>query len=33
MPESDVVSWNAINAGYAQNGDGENALKLFAKCC
>ena len=29
MLERDVVSWNAIIAGYAQNVDGENALKLF----
>eukprot|EP01018_Ginkgo_biloba_P011555 Gb_34228 [translate_table: standard] len=29
MPERNVVSWNALIAGYAQIGNGEAALKLF----
>ncbi|XP_057873039.2 pentatricopeptide repeat-containing protein At3g12770 [Cryptomeria japonica] len=29
MPQRNVVSWNAIIAGYAQNGFGENALETF----
>eukprot|EP01018_Ginkgo_biloba_P005616 Gb_23023 [translate_table: standard] len=29
MPQHDVVSWTAMMAGYAQNGHGEKALKLF----
>eukprot|EP01018_Ginkgo_biloba_P038350 Gb_00522 [translate_table: standard] len=28
MPKRDVISWNAMVAGYAQNGYGEEALKL-----
>eukprot|EP01018_Ginkgo_biloba_P029573 Gb_20749 [translate_table: standard] len=31
MPERNVVSWNAMIAGYVQNGDGEEALKLFSQ--
>eukprot|EP01018_Ginkgo_biloba_P022100 Gb_10157 [translate_table: standard] len=31
MPERDVVSWSAMVAGYAQDGDGEEALKLFCQ--
>ena len=31
MPERDVVSWNAVIAGYAQNGHGEEALYLLRK--
>eukprot|EP01018_Ginkgo_biloba_P029528 Gb_22668 [translate_table: standard] len=35
MPEQDLVSWNAMIAGYAkwhaQNGNGEEALKLFVR--
>eukprot|EP01018_Ginkgo_biloba_P031865 Gb_04144 [translate_table: standard] len=29
MPERNVVSWNALMAGYVQNGHGEEALALF----
>eukprot|EP01018_Ginkgo_biloba_P034752 Gb_24816 [translate_table: standard] len=29
MPHRDVVSWTAMIAGYAQNGNGEEAIKLF----
>lgn len=29
MPERDIVSWNAMICGFAQNGDGVNALRLF----
>ncbi|XP_057873030.2 pentatricopeptide repeat-containing protein At1g11290, chloroplastic isoform X2 [Cryptomeria japonica] len=29
MPQRDVVSWNAMIAGYAQNGFGEKALETF----
>eukprot|EP01018_Ginkgo_biloba_P002634 Gb_30098 [translate_table: standard] len=29
MPERDVVTWTAMIAGYAQNGQGVEALKLF----
>ncbi|KAH9293624.1 hypothetical protein KI387_041171, partial [Taxus chinensis] len=29
MPQRDVVSWNAMIAGYAQNGFCKDALKLF----
>eukprot|EP01018_Ginkgo_biloba_P038932 Gb_27926 [translate_table: standard] len=31
MPGRDVVSWNAMIAGYAQNGDVKEALKIFSK--
>eukprot|EP01018_Ginkgo_biloba_P030407 Gb_26154 [translate_table: standard] len=31
MPDRDVVSWNTMIAGYAQNGDANEALKLFAQ--
>ncbi|XP_059068267.1 pentatricopeptide repeat-containing protein At4g13650-like [Cryptomeria japonica] len=29
MPQRDVISWNAMIAGYAQNGFSEDALKIF----
>lgn len=29
MPELDLISWNAMIAGYAQHGHGKEALKLF----
>ncbi|KAF9615411.1 hypothetical protein IFM89_023072 [Coptis chinensis] len=29
MPEQNAVSWNALLNGYAQEGDGEEVLKLF----
>jgi len=29
MPNRDLVSWNAMIAGYAQNGDSNEALSLF----
>lgn len=31
MPEQNVVSWNALLNGYAQEGDGNQVLKLFCK--
>ncbi|XVF82361.1 hypothetical protein PTKIN_Ptkin16aG0040600 [Pterospermum kingtungense] len=31
MPERNVVSWNAMIAGYLKNGDRESALDLFEK--
>eukprot|EP01018_Ginkgo_biloba_P033469 Gb_14617 [translate_table: standard] len=31
IPKRDVVSWTAMMAGYAQNGHGEEALKLFCR--
>ncbi|XP_057872604.1 pentatricopeptide repeat-containing protein At4g02750 [Cryptomeria japonica] len=31
MPEKDLVSWNAMIAGYAQHGLGKEALQLFEK--
>ena len=31
MPERDIVSWNAIIAGYVQNGNGTEALRLFCE--
>ncbi|KAH9317122.1 hypothetical protein KI387_018891 [Taxus chinensis] len=31
LPERNIVSWNAMNAGYAQNGYGVDALKIFCK--
>eukprot|EP01018_Ginkgo_biloba_P030868 Gb_12240 [translate_table: standard] len=31
MPERDSLSWNALIAGYEQNGHGENALKRFCQ--
>eukprot|EP01018_Ginkgo_biloba_P015477 Gb_20634 [translate_table: standard] len=31
MPERNVVTWNAIIAGYAQNGHGKEALELFCQ--
>ncbi|PQQ14720.1 pentatricopeptide repeat-containing protein [Prunus yedoensis var. nudiflora] len=31
MPEQNVVSWNALLNGYAQEGDGKQVLKLFAE--
>eukprot|EP01018_Ginkgo_biloba_P025502 Gb_26010 [translate_table: standard] len=31
IPERDVISWTAMAAGYAQNGHGEQALKLFSQ--
>eukprot|EP01018_Ginkgo_biloba_P007201 Gb_03579 [translate_table: standard] len=31
MPERNVVSWNAMIAGNAQNGNNEDALKLFCQ--
>ncbi|KAH9287976.1 hypothetical protein KI387_032093 [Taxus chinensis] len=31
MSEKDVVSWNALLAGYAQLGNGDEALKLFLR--
>eukprot|EP01018_Ginkgo_biloba_P026789 Gb_37516 [translate_table: standard] len=31
MPKQELVSWNAMIAGYAQNGYSENVLKLFLK--
>lgn len=33
MPCLDVVSWNAMIVGYAQNGYGESAIKLFEQMC
>eukprot|EP01018_Ginkgo_biloba_P030679 Gb_05648 [translate_table: standard] len=29
MTQRDVISWNAVIAGYAQNGHGDEALKIF----
>ena len=29
MPERSVVSWNALIAGYTQNNNGVDALKLY----
>ncbi|CAA6657676.1 unnamed protein product [Spirodela intermedia] len=29
MPEKNIISWNAMLAAYAQNGDGERALSCF----
>src|SRR5438309_1930077 len=29
MQSKDVISWNAMIGGYAQNGDGRKALELF----
>eukprot|EP00250_Pteridium_aquilinum_P022499 c25392_g4_i3 orf=1-279(+) len=29
LPSRDVVSWNALIAGYAQEGQGEQALNCF----
>ncbi|KAJ0988743.1 hypothetical protein J5N97_007099 [Dioscorea zingiberensis] len=29
MPERNIVSWNAMIAAYAQNGQGKNAIQLF----
>eukprot|EP00249_Psilotum_nudum_P015985 c25607_g15_i1 orf=2-343(+) len=29
MPKRDLVSWNAMMAGYAQHGHGKEALMLF----
>ncbi|KAL3714263.1 hypothetical protein ACJRO7_006230 [Eucalyptus globulus] len=31
MPEKDNICWNAMISGYAFNGDGESALKLFTE--
>ncbi|KAL5542874.1 hypothetical protein UlMin_010584 [Ulmus minor] len=31
MPERDLISWNSMIAGYVQNEESENALKLFAE--
>eukprot|EP01018_Ginkgo_biloba_P022118 Gb_05942 [translate_table: standard] len=31
MSERDIVSWNAMIAGYTQNGHGEEALKLYCQ--
>ncbi|KAM1314156.1 hypothetical protein ACFX2F_018076 [Malus domestica] len=31
MPEQDVVSWNALLNGYAQEGDGKKSLELFCR--
>ncbi|VVA10392.1 PREDICTED: pentatricopeptide [Prunus dulcis] len=31
MPEQNVVSWNALLNGYAQEGDGKQVLKLFCR--
>eukprot|EP01018_Ginkgo_biloba_P001961 Gb_38292 [translate_table: standard] len=31
IPERDVVAWNAMITGYAQNGLGEKAVELFCK--
>ncbi|XP_057850533.2 putative pentatricopeptide repeat-containing protein At5g09950 [Cryptomeria japonica] len=31
MPKEDVVSWNAMIAGYTQNGLGKESLKLFSQ--
>ncbi|KAL0927838.1 hypothetical protein M5K25_002053 [Dendrobium thyrsiflorum] len=33
MEERDVVMWNAMLFGYVQNGQGEEALKLFHQLC
>lgn len=29
MPQRDVICWNTMISGYAMNGDGESALRLF----
>ena len=29
MPEKNMVTWNAMIAGYSQNGHGEEAVRLF----
>ena len=29
MPEKNLVTWNAMIAGYSQNGHGEEAVRLF----
>ncbi|KAH9312908.1 hypothetical protein KI387_027943, partial [Taxus chinensis] len=29
--QRDVISWTAMNAGYAQSGHAEEALKLFCR--
>ncbi|MQM15842.1 hypothetical protein Taro_048795 [Colocasia esculenta] len=31
MPEKSIISWNAILAAYAQNGNGEQAISCFKK--
>ncbi|KAM1173793.1 hypothetical protein ACFX2J_026250 [Malus domestica] len=31
MPEQDVVSWNALLNGHAQEGDGNKVLELFCR--
>lgn len=33
MSSRDVVSWSAMVSGYAQNGHGDEALKLFRAFC
>ena len=29
MPEKNLVTWNAMIAGYSQNGHGEEVVRLF----
>ncbi|XP_057820377.2 pentatricopeptide repeat-containing protein At3g12770 [Cryptomeria japonica] len=31
MPQRDVVSWNSMIVGYAQNGNGHEALRIFSQ--